>query len=275
MVGAPCSLQRGHRTLAGLGCRYPLLAWVGSAHLGIEDFVGLADDIRSAVTTVAGADWDIRKGTVVPTTDTVTLKNGAVELDAVYLYADMADSTGLARDFTKKTAAKVIRCYLDATCKVIRAWGGEIRSFDGDRVMAIFVGGSKNTNAARCALQIHYAVEHIVRPILEKNLPSLVSQGWVLRHCTGIASGKALIVRGGVRGHNDLVSIGRAPNVAAKLSDVRNWPYRTYITEEVFNKLADKAKHSSKNELMWDGPVTREVGGEKITVYKSSWWVEP
>ena len=154
--------------------------------------MGLADDIHSAATSIAGAKWNIRDGRVVPTTEDVALANGGVRLDAVYLYADMADSTGLAREFTRETAAKVIRCYLDATCRVIKANSGEIRSFDGDRVMAIFIGDSKNSGAADCALKIHYAVEKIVRPVVEARLPSLVNKGYRLSHCVGIASGEAL-----------------------------------------------------------------------------------
>ncbi|MEV7879898.1 adenylate/guanylate cyclase domain-containing protein [Streptomyces microflavus] len=241
--------------------------------------MGLADDIRSAVTTVAGADWNIRKGNVVPTTESITLKNGAVELDAVYLYADMADSTGLARDFPKTTAAKVIRCYLDATCRVIKAKGGEIRSFDGDRVMAIFIGSNKNTAAAECGLMINHAVSQIVRPVVEAKLPSLVTKGWELKHCVGVASGTALVVRGGVRGDDDsdLVSVGRAPNVAAKLSDVREGPYRSYVTAEVFDSLNEKVKYSRGDEpkLMWNGPVKHQVGGEMLSVYRSTWWRQP
>ncbi|MEU1854387.1 adenylate/guanylate cyclase domain-containing protein [Streptomyces sp. NPDC019990] len=233
--------------------------------------MGLAEDVEKAVTSVVCANWNTRNGTVVPGTKDVSLSNGAVEVDAVYLYADLADSTGLARDFTRTTAAKVIRAYLDAVCRVIRARGGEIRSFDGDRVMAVFMGPTKNTDAAKCALQINYAVKKIVRPKAEANLSSLTTQGFVIKHCVGVDSGKALIVRGGVRGSNDLVSIGRAPNVAAKLSDVRNGDYRTYITEDVYNGMLDSAKTSSDGRPMWEGPFTREVGGEKITVYKSTW----
>ncbi|MEV5242937.1 hypothetical protein AB0K89_28070 [Streptomyces cinnamoneus] len=234
--------------------------------------MGLADDISAAVTSVVCSDWDIRKGTVVPATEDVKLSNGAVEVDAVYLYADLADSTGLARDFTRTTAAKVIRAYLDATCRVIKARGGQIRSFDGDRVMAVFMGDYKNSSAAKCGLQIHHVVDKIVRPKVEANLPSIMSKGFEIKHCVGIDSGTALIVRGGVRGDNDLVSIGRAPNVAAKLSDIRNGSYRTYITEPVFKKLSDEVKYSAPDKkLMWEGPRTREVGGEEITVYRSSW----
>ncbi|MGP3687152.1 adenylate/guanylate cyclase domain-containing protein [Streptomyces sp. IBSNAI002] len=203
----------------------------------------------------------------------MSLRNGAVEVDAVYLYADLADSTGLARDFTRTTAAKVIRAYLDATCRVIKARGGEIRSFDGDRVMAIFMGANKNTEAAKCALQIHHVVQKIVRPKVEANLSSIKAKGFQVNHCVGIDSGTALVVRGGVRGSNDLVSIGRAPNVAAKLSDVRDGEYRSYITKSVFDSMADSSKYNvgGDKKAMWAGPYAREVGGQTINVYRSNW----
>ncbi|SCG39355.1 Adenylate cyclase, class 3 [Micromonospora siamensis] len=242
--------------------------------------MGVTDDITAAVGAVVNADWNVRTGTVVPTTDTVTLKNGAVEVDAVYLYADMANSSGLARDFAPRTAAKVIRAYLDATCRVIKFRGGQIRSFDGDRVMAIFMGGSKNSEAARCALNINYVVKEIVRPALEARLTSLKSKGFELQHCVGVASGTALIVRGGVRNEdNDLVSIGRPPNVAAKLSDVRAWPYASYITSDVFRRLKDEVKYKNpgkpNQEIMWDGPYSQDAGGASVTVYRSSWQWKP
>jgi uridylate cyclase len=237
--------------------------------------MGLSDDIESGVETIVGAAWNIRSGNIVPKTDDVALANAGVKLDAVYLYADMADSTGLARDFTNETAARVVRAYLDATCRVIRARGGEIRSFDGDRVMAIFVGDSKNSTAAKCGLQIAHVVQKIVRPAVESRLPSIRSKGYQLEHCVGIASGKALVVRGGVRGSNDLVSIGRAPNIAAKLSEVRMSPHRTYLTEGVFNMLnADSKYGGSPRSLMWE-TRTREVGGERMSVYRSSWTSKP
>jgi adenylate cyclase len=237
--------------------------------------VGLTEDIDDAVKKVVQASWNSRNGAVVPTTEDVALSNGAVLLDAVYLYADMADSTGLARDFSRETAAKVIRAYLDATCRVIRARGGEIRSFDGDRVMAIFVGNAKNSAAAKCALNIKYVVDEIVRPAVDGRFPSLINRGFTLSHCVGIASGSALIVRGGVRGNNDLVSVGRAPNVAAKLSEIRNRPYRTYITAGVFSRLNEDSKYGGKDKrLMWE-QRTRTVGGEEMTVYRSSWQWKP
>ncbi|MFE9651570.1 adenylate/guanylate cyclase domain-containing protein [Micromonospora sp. NPDC006431] len=238
--------------------------------------MGLLDEITTAVRGVVTSDWNTRKGNVVPKTEDVALSNGAVELDAVYLYADMANSTILARDFSPTTAAKVIRSYLDATCRVIRARGGEIRSFDGDRVMAVFLGDTKNSTAAKCGLQINYVVKEIVRPAIEASLPSIKKQGFVLHQGVGVASGTALVVRGGVRGNSDLVSVGRSPNVAAKLSDLRQGTYRTYITSDVFDMLLDWAKLGGDDKrLMWDGPETTWIGERAVSVYRSGWQWKP
>lgn len=235
----------------------------------------LKDDITQAVTKVVMTPFDVRDGDVVPTTESVKLADGAVKLDAVYLYADMADSTGLARDFPRATAAKVVRAFLTGACGVINAKGGEIRSFDGDRVMAIFVGSAKNTSAVDCALKIHHVVAKIVRPRLETSFPSLVEKGYELRHCVGIASGEALIVRGGVRGSNDLVSIGRPPNVAAKLSEIRCGSYATYIAKQVYDTMHDSAKFGGDpRQNMWE-KRTLEIAGQTGTYYRSSFWRTP
>ncbi|MFJ2900599.1 adenylate/guanylate cyclase domain-containing protein [Streptomyces sp. NPDC087218] len=234
--------------------------------------MALADDIRSDLDAMVGKPWSIRNGLVVPGTDDVGLyNNDAVKLDAVYLYADLLGSTKLARDFTPQTAGKVIRASLRTASTIIKNYGGEIRSYDGDRVMGIFIGGSKNSNAAKTALKIKYAMKDIVQPALHAKLSTLRDAGFLPRMCVGIASGEAFIARAGVRGSSDLVSIGRAPNVAAKLSDIREGAdYSTYITAAVYNSLSKETKFS-KDVDMWQ-PISREVGGEKMTIYRSTYW---
>ncbi|MFF4846191.1 adenylate/guanylate cyclase domain-containing protein [Streptomyces collinus] len=234
--------------------------------------MALGDDIRSDLDKLVGTPWSVRNGTVVPDTDGVKLySNDAVKLDAVYLYADLLGSTKLARDYTWQTAGKVIRASLHTASKIIKAFEGEIRSYDGDRVMGIFIGGSKNSNAAKAALRINYALKDIVQPALYANLPTLQSGGYQPRMCAGIASGEAVIARAGVRGRSDLVSIGRAPNVAAKLSDIREaGTYRTYITADVYKRLDEQAK-LSKGVNMWEARSAK-VGGEQMTIYRSNYW---
>ncbi|MFH8470640.1 adenylate/guanylate cyclase domain-containing protein [Streptomyces sp. NPDC017991] len=235
--------------------------------------MALGDKIRSDLDNMVGKPWSIRNGNVVPGTDDVGLyNNDAVKLDAVYLYADLLGSTKLAREFTPHVAGKVIRASLRTASTIIKACEGEIRSYDGDRVMGIFIGGSKNTNAARAALRINYAMEEIVQPALYAKLPTLERDGYIPRMCVGIASGEAFISRAGVRGSSDLVSIGRAPNVAAKLSDIRQpGRYRTYITAQVYNRLQDKVK-VSKGTNIWNS-YRDAVGGEQMTIYRSTYWL--
>lgn len=93
------------------------------------------DDLSDVVDEIFGTDFQSRDGTVVPESQDVARKNGAVRLDATFLYADLADSSRLAKLCPWSTTAKIMRAYLDCAIRLIRKHGGAIRSFDGDRVM--------------------------------------------------------------------------------------------------------------------------------------------
>lgn len=237
--------------------------------------MGAKDELDGAIDDIVGQPWSVREGEVVPKTNDVVLKNGAVRLDAVMLYSDLFDSTSLATTFPHAVAAKVVRAFLATMSRLVRGCGGEIRSFDGDRVMGVFVGDSKNSDVAKCGLQMNYAVKKMLRPKLEAKYPSLRENGFELMHCVGVARGKLLVVRAGVRGSNDLVFVGKAPNLAAKLSDIRNPPWHTYMTSEVYGKLNEKSKLGGKDKQNMWASAKRDVGGETIQVYKSSWWWTP
>ncbi|MFD9029002.1 adenylate/guanylate cyclase domain-containing protein [Streptomyces parvulus] len=233
--------------------------------------MALGDEIRSDLNKMVGNPWSIRNGYVVPSTSDVGLyDNDAVKLNAVYLYADLLGSTKLARNFTPQTAGKVIRASLRTASTIIQKHNGKIRSYDGDRVMGIFIGDRKEDKAVEAAMKIKYAMEEMVKPTLYRKLPTLETGGFIPRMCVGIASGEAFIARAGVRGSNDLVSIGRAPNVAAKLSDIRERPANhTYITEQVYDDLGYDANYSGTNN-MWERHHA-DVGGERMTIYRSNY----
>lgn len=232
-----------------------------------------SDLVQSKVQGVLSAAWDIRDGSVVPTSDTVKLSGGAVKLDATYLYADLADSSGAAQKLKKEVTGKIVRSYLDAASRVVRHFGGEIRGFDGDRVMGIFVGDRKNTNALRAGLGINWAVHEVLKPKFAAAWSDL-GKYWSLTHGVGIDAGEAFIVRGGVRDNNDLISIGSAPNVAAKLSGVRGWP-DIYVTQRAYNIALDEAKYTKKGELMWADANSQTIGGHVYAIKSSTWWSRP
>lgn len=235
--------------------------------------MALSDDLMNDVSSILSNNWNIRDGQVVPFSDQVTLAGGAVRLEATMLYADLADSTDLAMKFDRRVAAKVFKSFLTCSSRIIRARGGEIRSFDGDRVMGIFVGPLKNTSAAKCALNINYAFAEIIKPRLEAKY-SQFRTDYELAHCVGVDTSEVLVVRGGVVNHNDLAWVGRAPNVAAKLSALREHPYHSFITAAVYNKLQDNIKVSPDGSYMWEQRTWNAVDGVN-RVYRSSWWWKP
>jgi len=237
--------------------------------------LGLKDDLSAQVSTILKQSWNIRDGQVVPETKDVVLAGGAVKLTATVLYADLAQSSYLATDFQQRTAAKIIKTFLYCMCRLIASYNGVITSFDGDRVMGIFLGNAKNTNAATCALKMNYAVIKIIQPKVTEYFTSLQETGFPISHCVGIDTSDVLAVRAGQRGSNDLVWIGRAPNLAAKLSDIREGSYHSFISEDVFSVLNKSAKYGGKPEkLMWEKSSFTFTGNE-ITVYRSSWHWEP
>lgn len=231
----------------------------------------LAGTLRSDITKIFGTTWNSRNGIVVPETDDVALSNGAVKLQAAVLYADLARSTQLAQK-NKFTAAKVVRAYLSTMARLVSGNGGVVRSFDGDRVMGVFIGSSKSTDAARCALKMNYVLTKMLRPQARAQFASL--QNFTLKHCVGISWSDVLIVRGGIRDSNDLVFVGAAPNLAAKLSEIRNSPWNTYITESVYAHLDKASKFGGNGKNMWTS-TRRKVGGTERHLYKSKWRWEP
>ncbi|ARP99676.1 adenylate/guanylate cyclase domain-containing protein [Pseudorhodoplanes sinuspersici] len=234
--------------------------------------MALRDDLAADIDGVLSQAWDIRDGTTVPTSDTVALAGGGVNLKATLLYADLADSTNLAM-WDSRVAARICKAFLAASSRLIRAHHGEIRSFDGDRVMGVFLEGHKNTNATKCALQINWMFQKLLRPKFEAKFEKLRNGTFRLAHCAGVDTSDVLVVRAGIRNSNDLIWIGRAPNVAAKLSSIREESYGSYISGAVFDAMTDAAKLAHDGRSMWEerkwnkGPIER--------VFRSSWTWTP
>ena len=237
--------------------------------------MSLYDNITSDVQDIIDTHWSIREGRVVPSTQDVALSGGAVELDATFLYADLAASSKMAKELDRRVAAKIMKSFLATSCRLIKSLGGTIQSFDGDRVMGVFVGDSKNSNAAKCALQINYVVKEIIKTKFERKYDSIKNASFDIRHGVGVDTGTVITVRAGARGSNDLIWIGRAPNLAAKLSDLRETPYHSFITASVYNKLRDESKYGGKDKKdMWESKIWNFLD-DNIRIYRSKWHWKP
>jgi class 3 adenylate cyclase len=230
--------------------------------------VALSEDLAGEVKNILATSWQERDCQKVPEAVDVRLGNDAVKLQATVLYADLAESTNLVDKHKASFAAEVYKSYLHCASKIISAEGGVITAFDGDRVMAVFIGKTKNTSAARCALKINHAVVKIINPAIKAEYPK---SEYTLKHSVGVDTSTLLIARTGIRGSNDLVWVGRAANYAAKLCALRQSNYASYITADVFKVMLEKVKSSSGRSI-WEATKWEEKG---ITVYRSSWIWRP
>lgn len=225
--------------------------------------------IEKMVDEILATSWQRREGRVVPEASSVKLGNDAVELDATVLYADLVDSTELVTGYKDWFAAEVYKSFLSCTCEIIKNNGGTITAFDGDRVMAVYIGESKNSAAAKTALQVNWIVKNLVNPKIKGRYNKT---SYAVRHAVGIDTGQLLIAKTGIVGFNDLVWVGRAANVAAKLSSLRDGSHSSFISKAVYGKLNEASKFGADQKPMWAESVWSETGE---TIYKSTWWWKP
>jgi class 3 adenylate cyclase len=263
LFAAPPPAPRGFElsTLMGFSSVPSGVAVPGNLHISNS----LKSELESEVAEIFRSTWDERDGNVVPDEESVNLGNDAVKLEATVLYADLADSTKLVDGHPPSFAAEIYKSFLHCAAKIIRSEDGEITAYDGDRIMAVYHGGTKNTRAVRSAMKIKHVVTRVIDPALRAQYSATAYQ---VRHVIGIDTSKLFVVKTGVRLANDLVWVGRAANYAAKLSALPA-THSTYITKEVYDVIQPSVKTSSDGRPMWE-PVRWNTFDDRI-IYRSIW----
>lgn len=228
--------------------------------------MSVADDIKKNASDTFGTQWAVRDGLVVPAASDLKLTNDAVRFEtATVLYADLDGSTDLVEKKKWQFAGEVYKTFLYAASRLIRKHGGTIVSYDGDRVMGVFISKSQRNDAVSCALEINYAVKNYVQDELKKHWKT----DFEIRHVIGIDTSAIRAARTGVRGDNDLVWIGNAANLAAKLTAL-SADNATWITKRVHDYLKDGQKKGLKGEGIWRKWNWTEHNNEEI--YSSRHW---
>ena len=222
--------------------------------------VALNDDLAAEVKSMFAGQWSVHEGLTVPDESNVTFGNDGVSIEATVLYADLSDSTDLVDRYVPTFAAEIYKSFLRCASKIIRDRGGTITSFDGDRVMAVYVGEGKEAKACWTALYINRAMIEIVRPALAQQYPD---DQYVPRHTVGIDSSSILVVKDGVRGDNDLLWIGRAANYAAKMCALDH-AWSTRITRPVLDAITGPLITDVDGGLIWSAETWTEMKGLEI-----------
>lgn len=227
--------------------------------------MALKDELEARVYGYASSVWPaVPQGRVVPEPDSPNLTQGntGVRLDATVLYADIDGSTSMVDKLSATRAAEYYKAYLECAAKILKSNSGVITAYDGDRVMAIFMGDAQVADAVKSALQLNWAVAHIINPIFEGVYQA---NHLTLRHTVGIDSSEILAAKIGVRVDNDVVWVGPAANYAAKLNsfDGLDPIYQIRITEQALGLLGlTTFTRTSTGQSIWEGPYSNLQRGK-------------
>ena len=232
------------------------------------------NEIKNEILNIENSKWNIQDSENVPKTENLSMTGSVVRFEGTVLYADMKRSSSLVDELSNVVAGKIYQAYHRSVAKLIHSSGGQIAAYDGDRIMGIFVGRDKNTTAVNCGLNINYVVTKILRPMLEDSFRSIQNSGIKISHCVGIDTSQILAVKAGVRDANDIIWVGRAPNLAANLSEIRIDNFYTFISKSVFERVNVKAKFGGKNNQMIWTEFTHKYLKEEINIYGSGWYMD-
>jgi len=226
--------------------------------------MGLKDDLTNFCHDVFNGKWDVTAGRVVPDESSkLTLKNTAITIDGAVLYSDLSGSTAMVDGWKNWFAADIYKTYLYCCARIVASMGGVVTAYDGDRIMAVFMGDDKETNAVKAAMKIRWAVDSI---IMAKKKEAFPNDKFDLKHVTGIDVCELFVAKTGARGANDLVWVGKAANYAAKLTDLP--ATYIYITKRVYDKLSNDVKVKG-DQTIWTSHTWNTFNND--TIYRSSW----
>lgn len=233
----------------------------------------LKDELVGRVTELAGKQWTITDGRVVPNTDTgaLTFYNSGIRIDACVLYADIHKSTAMVDSLPDTRAAELYKSFLYCAAKIVRSNNGEITAYDGDRIMAIYVGADQADRAIKTAFELYWSVVNVINPAFVNAYSALMP--YTLKHTVGIDKSVLLAAKTGARNDSDIVWVGPAANHASKLNsfDGLDITYPTRISEAVWN-AASLGSRFNNGEAMWqeiDPAWIEKVG---IPYRRSSWY---
>ena len=229
--------------------------------------MALLDDLNGKVDAYSKQPYEIEDTTIVPDTDNskLTFGNKGLTCKYAFLFMDIRKSSQLHEVYGFTKAAKIYQSFHDINVRVIEENGGFVRAFDGDRVMAVFVGEFKNGNAVKAAMQIQWAIRNILNPKLDAKI----------RCGGGIDYGEILVTKVGKgrdKNNNDLVWIGKADNYASHLSNEAD--NTIIISTNSYNILHESRKQSDDGRSMWKSKVITLKNGTEVQCYETSWgWV--
>jgi len=233
--------------------------------------MSLKDEITENVEAYMRSKYEIVNANVIPDKQSIRFGAHAKKMKhAVVMYADLRASRSILSDNTPLITARVHKAFLYAASKCVRRQQGELRSFNGDSVLAFFIGKNAEKRAVISAMKIKCAVVTIINPIVKEKTGEKLNFG------IGIGKGEILVVKSGVSGeemYQDLVWIGWPTYHAFEYGDRARSPKNIWISKNIFNAIKDDDNlRYSNGKYMWSYDDTQNFSFGGVRIYKTSYY---
>jgi adenylate cyclase len=229
--------------------------------------------LENTIRDYLSGDYEVTETQTIPSIEQVAFGKKAKKIKLCAFCIDMRKSSDLLTVHNKQTCGKIHKAFLTVVSQIVIDMGGEIRSFNGDGLLAFWPANKKDDigNAVQAAMKIKYLLSNKLSPLFE--------QYEKIDFGIGIDWGDVYIVRAGIprnSNNNDLVFIGSCVNFAAAISDQAQGPNHIEISKSTYDNLPNSCIYGKSNGQdvdMWrDGAA--EWKGNRYPTKLTSWhWI--
>jgi adenylate cyclase len=226
--------------------------------------MGYIKDLENKIKDYMDGDYEVTETENIPAPENVPFGKKAFKIRLTSLCIDLRKSTDLLKVHDKETCGKIHKSYIAIASKIISENGGQLRSFNGDSVLAFWKAKYKSDieDAVRTAMQLKWALDIKFSKYFEEY--SKLDFG------IGVDYGDVYIIRAGLPkndNNNDLVFLGMCVNYSCMIANQAYGPNHVEISTDVYSNLTE-------NLLMGtDGNgVKRNMWSDGIAKWKNKDW---
>lgn len=225
-------------------------------------------NVSQQISEYLKGDYTISPINKIPTKSDFDLSNTVKVLESVTtFYVDMRKSSKILTDSTDFWSLKIHKTFLKAVTSSVVSHGGEIRSFNGDGILAFFLGESAATDAVAAGMQLKALVQEINQILSSQNIKEI-------DFGVGVSQGRVIITKCGVEDENnssqDLIWVGLPVYEALELSELSHFPINIHVSNKVKDALDhDEAYKDQSKDDFWHQIETVLKNGKSIAFYTS------
>lgn len=236
--------------------------------------MGFTEDLENQTKDYLEGDYEVTETRTIPEPNDVAFGKKAKKMNLCALSIDMRKSSHLLMTKHKQTAGKIHKAFLNIASRVVNYYSGEIRSFQGDALLAFWPAYTKDEidKAVRAAMSIKW--------FLDIKLTSYFEKYEKIDFGIGIDWGVVFIIRTGISrntNNNDLVYIGKCVNFATAIANQAYGPNHIEISDITYSNLLDSGKYGKnsdgENVDMWTNCKVPWVDQE-FTTKCTTWYME-